>query len=132
MRENPVNQRRVRHARLRKKLSGTTERPRLMVFRSSRHVYAQIIDDSNGHTLVAASTLDADLKSQLEGKSTQDTAASELVGRTIAQRAMEKGISRVVFDRGGYKYHGRVKALADAARNARPEAAEGEPRGLDF
>ena len=132
MRENPVNQRRIRHERLRKKLSGTTDRPRLMVFRSSKHVYAQIIDDTQGHTLVAASTLDADLKAQLDGKSTQDTAACELVGRTIAERAMEKGISRVVFDRGGYKYHGRVKALADAARNARPEAAEGEPKGLDF
>ena len=132
MRENPVNQRRIRHERLRKKLSGTTARPRLMVFRSSRHVYAQIIDDSRGHTLVAASTLDADLKSQLEGKSTQDTAASELVGRTIARRAMEKGISQVVFDRGGYKYHGRVKALADAARNALPDAPDGEPKGLDF
>ena len=132
MRENPYNQRKIRHERLRKKLSGSTERPRLMIFRSLKHVYAQVIDDSNGHTLAAASTRDADLKTQLEGKSTQDTAACELVGRTVAERAMEKGISRVVFDRGGYKYHGRVKALADAARNARPEAAEGEPKGLEF
>ena len=118
MRENPVNQRRVRHVRLRKKVSGSTERPRLMFFRSSKHIYAQIIDDSKGHTLAAASTLDPELKSQLEGKSTQDVAASELVGCTIARRAMEKGITQVVFDRGGFIYHGRVKALADAAREA--------------
>lgn len=132
MRENPYRQRQIRHERLRKKLSGSTERPRLMIFRSSKHVYAQIIDDTQGRTLVAASTLDPELKPQLDGKSTQDTAASELVGRTIAQRAMEKGITQVVFDRGGYKYHGRVKALAEAARTARPDAAEGEPKGLEF
>jgi len=132
MRENSVNQRRIRHERLRKKLSGTTERPRLMIFRSLKHVYAQVIDDSQGHTLAAASTTDPELRAQLEGKSTQDTAASELVGRAIAERALAKGITRVVFDRGGFKYHGRVKALADAARNARPEAAEGEPKGLEF
>lgn len=132
MRENPVNQRRIRHERLRKKLSGTTERPRLMIFRSLKHVYAQIIDDSKGHTLVSASTQDADVKPQLEGKSTQDINASEVVGRAIAEKAMAQGITRVVFDRGGFKYHGRVKALADAARNARPEAAEGEPKGLEF
>jgi large subunit ribosomal protein L18 len=103
-----------------------------MFFRSSKHIYAQLIDDTKGHTLAAASTLDPELKSQLEGKSTQDVAASELVGRTIAQRAMEKGITKVVFDRGGFIYHGRVKALADAARNARPDAADGEPKGLEF
>ncbi|MBW3622464.1 MAG: 50S ribosomal protein L18 [Armatimonadetes bacterium] len=132
MRENPYQQRRIRHERLRKKLSGTTERPRLMIFRSLKHVYAQIIDDTKGHTLVAASTLDPDLRTQLEGKSTQDTEASALVGRTVAERALQQGITAVVFDRGGYKYHGRVKALADAARNARPEAADGEPKGLEF
>ena len=132
MRENPVNQRRVRHARLRKKVSGTAERPRLMIFRSSKHVYAQVIDDSQGHTLAAASTLDPEIRPHLEGKSTQDVAASALVGQVVGRRALEKGITRVVFDRGGYKYHGRVKALADGARECRPDAPEGELKGLDF
>jgi large subunit ribosomal protein L18 len=132
MRENPVNQRRIRHARVRKKVSGTSERPRLAVYRSLKHIYAQIIDDTRGHTLVAASTMDPELRTQLEGKSSQNVDASALVGQAIARRALEKGITRVVFDRGGFKYHGRVKALADAARNCHPEAPEGEPKGLEF
>jgi large subunit ribosomal protein L18 len=132
MRENPYNQRKVRHARLRKKVSGTPERPRLMVYRSSKHVYVQVIDDTRGHTLAAASTLDPEIRPQLEGKSTQDTDASVLVGQMIGRRSLDQGISKVVFDRGGYKYHGRVKALADAARNCRPDAPEGEPKGLEF
>ncbi len=132
MRENPVNQRKIRHLRVRKKVSGTPNRPRLAVFRSLKHVYAQVIDDTQGRTLVAASTLDPELKPQLEGKSHQNVDASVMVGRLIAQRALDKGISKVVFDRGGFKYHGRVKALADAARNCRPDAADGEAKGLEF
>jgi len=108
--------RRVRHKRIRKHITGTAERPRLCVFRSSRHIYAQIIDDQNGHTLVSASTLEEQLRDQVKGlKKTEQAAA---VGRLIAERALEKGIKTVVFDRGGYKYHGRVKALADASREA--------------
>lgn len=108
--------RRVRHKRIRKHITGTAERPRLCVFRSSRHIYAQIIDDENGHTLVCASTLEKELRDQIKGlKKTEQAAA---VGRLIAERALEKGIKTVVFDRGGYKYHGRVKALADASREA--------------
>lgn len=108
--------RRVRHKRIRKHMTGTAERPRLCVFRSSRHIYAQIIDDQSGHTLVSASTLEEQLRDQVKGlKKTEQAAA---VGRLIAERALEKGIKTVVFDRGGYKYHGRVKALADACREA--------------
>ncbi|NTU28107.1 50S ribosomal protein L18 [Bacillus tequilensis] len=103
-----------RHARVRAKLSGTAERPRLNVFRSNKHIYAQIIDDVNGVTLASASTLDKDLNVE----STGDTAAATKVGELVAKRAAEKGVSDVVFDRGGYLYHGRVKALADAAREA--------------
>ncbi len=103
-----------RHRRVRQKIAGTPERPRLSVFRSLAHIYAQIIDDVTGRTLVAASTLDAEAKSQLDGK--PKAAEAEIVGRLLAQRAQEKGISSVIFDRGGYLYHGRVKALADAAR----------------
>jgi len=86
----------------------------LCVFRSLNHIYAQVIDDSKGHTLASASTLDPEIKSETEGK--VKTAKAELVGSLIAKRALSKGISQVVFDRGGYKYHGRVKALAEAAR----------------
>ncbi|MBL3649932.1 50S ribosomal protein L18 [Bacillus vallismortis] len=103
-----------RHARVRAKLSGTAERPRLNVFRSNKHIYAQIIDDVNGVTLASASTLDKDLNVE----STGDASAATKVGELVAKRAAEKGISDVVFDRGGYLYHGRVKALADAAREA--------------
>jgi large subunit ribosomal protein L18 len=104
----------MRHIRLRKKMSGTTERPRLAVFRSNQHIYAQLIDDSAGHTLVAASTLDPDLKDQASGDGKIDGATA--VGTSIAQKAKDAGVERVVFDRGGYAYHGRVKALAEAAR----------------
>jgi large subunit ribosomal protein L18 len=103
-----------RHQRVRQRVSGTDARPRLCVFRSLNHIYAQVIDDIKGHTLVAASTLDPELKKQTDGK--KRTNQAEMVGLLLAKRAMEKGISQVAFDRGGYKYHGRVKALADAAR----------------
>ncbi len=106
----------VRHARVRRKIAGTTERPRLNVFRSGQHIYAQIIDDSVGSTVVAASTLDKELKGQFENGG--NVAAAKLVGALVAKRAQEKGIKSVVFDRGGYLYHGRIAALADAAREA--------------
>ncbi len=101
------------HKRIRARVSGTPERPRLAVFRSVNHIYGQLIDDQQGHTLVAASSIEKDLRGKggnIEG--------AKLIGKTIAQRAKDKGITRVVFDRGGYLYHGRVKALADAAREA--------------
>lgn len=107
----------VRHERVRKNVSGNTARPRLSVFRSSEHIYAQVVDDSVGNTLVAASTLDAEVKTQLtDAKSKTDEAM--VVGEYVAKRALAKGIKQVVFDRGGNKYHGRVKALADGARAA--------------
>ncbi|HBG14156.1 MAG TPA: 50S ribosomal protein L18 [Synergistaceae bacterium] len=106
----------IRHRRLRKTLSGTAERPRLAVFRSLDHMYAQVIDDTKGHTLAAASTLDKSVRSGLEGADAFE--AARTVGRVIAERAMEKGITQVLFDRGGHMYHGKVKALADAAREA--------------
>lgn len=105
-----------RHLRVRKKIEGTTERPRLNIFRSSKHMYAQIIDDSKGITLVAASSQDKELKDQISNGGNVESARK--VGELIASRAKEKGIERVVFDRGGYLYHGRVQALADAAREA--------------
>ncbi|MGG0719875.1 50S ribosomal protein L18 [Robertmurraya massiliosenegalensis] len=104
--------RKKRHARVRSKLSGTAARPRLNVFRSSKHIYAQLIDDVNGVTLVSASTLDKEVSLE----STGNVDAAVKVGELVAKRAVEKGIKAVVFDRGGYLYHGRVKALADAAR----------------
>ncbi len=107
---------RSRHKRIRRKLSGTPERPRLAVFRSNKHILVQVIDDINQHTLVAASTLEAELKSGLS--STANCEASAKVGELIAQRAIAKGISQVVFDRGGNLYHGRIEALAEAARAA--------------
>ncbi len=103
-----------RHRRVRKHVVGTPERPRLNVFRSLRHIYAQVIDDSRGHTLVSASTVDPEVAAQL-GDMTKKEQAS-LVGKVLAERALGQDIKRVFFDRGGYKYHGRVKALADAAR----------------
>jgi large subunit ribosomal protein L18 len=106
--------RKRRHIRVRKKIFGTPERPRLNVFRSNKHIYAQIIDDTTGRTLVAASSIDKELKGKL--KSGGNIEASKVVGRLIAKRAIDRGIKKVVFDRGGYLYHGRVKALADAAR----------------
>ena len=112
------NQRRVarygRHKRIRAKLEGMAERPRLCVFRSLNHIYAQIIDDSQGGTLASASTLDPEVRGDADGK--KKTEKANLVGSLVAKRALGKGIQQVVFDRGGYKYHGRVKALAEAAR----------------
>ena len=101
-------------ARIRKKLSGTTGRPRLAVFRSQSHIYAQVIDDDLGKTLCAASSLDKDLRAKSKRGAT--VAAAKSVGALIAERAKEKGVLAVVFDRGGFQYHGRIKALADAAR----------------
>jgi large subunit ribosomal protein L18 len=106
--------RKRRHLRVRKKVSGTPDRPRLNVFRSNKHIYAQIIDDLSGNTLVSASTIDKELKGKLN--SGGNIEAAKTVGALIAKRAINKGIKKVVFDRGGYLYHGRVKALADAAR----------------
>ena len=103
-----------RHIRVRKKIEGTPERPRLAVFRSLSHIYAQVIDDRAQRTLVAASDLEPAVRAQLDGK--KKTERAEIVGAVLAERAKEKGITRVVFDRGGFKYHGRVKALAEAAR----------------
>ena len=108
--------RRKKHYRLRNRFAGTAERPRLAVFRSNNHMYAQIIDDSVGHTLVAASTLEKEIKAELENTDTVDAAA--YVGTVIAKRAIEKGITAVVFDRGGFIYQGKIQALADAAREA--------------
>ncbi len=113
-----LSSRAKRHRRVRATVVGTSARPRLNVFRSLKHIYAQVIDDSTGHTLAAAGTLDKDLRDQ-DGNKTADAQA---VGRLVAQRAIDAGIKQVVFDRGGYQYHGRVKALAEAAREA----------GLDF
>ncbi|NEQ33433.1 MAG: 50S ribosomal protein L18 [Leptolyngbya sp. SIO4C5] len=113
-------QTRRRHARIRRRFKGTSERPRLAVFRSNLHIYAQVIDDTQHRTLAAASTLDTDLKATLEKGANKD--ASAQVGKLIAERALQQGIKQVVFDRGGNLYHGRVAALADAAREA----------GLDF
>jgi len=104
------------HERIRKNLEGSTSRPRLAVFRSNKHIYAQVIDDSKGATLTAASTLDVDTKKDV--KHGGNIAAAKAVGKLVAQRAKEKGIENVLFDRGGYLYHGRVKALAEAAREA--------------
>ena len=106
----------VRHKRVRRKISGTTQRPRLCVYRSNSSIYAQIINDETGVTLVSASTLDKDVKALLEGKSKSEQA--KIVGETVAKRALEKNITEVVFDRGGYIYIGRVQALADGAREA--------------
>jgi large subunit ribosomal protein L18 len=110
--------RRRRHVR--KHIFGTPERPRLNVFRSLHHIYAQVIDDTRHHTLVSASTVDVEMSQQLDGLT--KTEQAKVVGKVLAERAVEKGVTRVVFDRAGYKYHGRVKALADAARES----------GLDF
>ena len=106
----------VRHKRVRRKLSGTSERPRLCVYRSLSQIYAQVIDDVKGVTLASASTLDKDVKALCQGKSKSEQA--KIVGETVAKRAMEKNIQEVVFDRGGYIYIGRVQALADGAREA--------------
>ncbi len=109
-----------RHARVRKQILGTNDRPRLNVFRGIVHIYAQVIDDQEGHTLVSASTIDQELRTKLAGL--KKTEQARLVGQALAERAKEKGILKVVFDRGGYRYMGRVKALADGARE----------KGLEF
>jgi large subunit ribosomal protein L18 len=103
-----------RHARVRKSVTGTHERPRLNVFRSITEIYAQVIDDQSGHTLAAASSVDNELRKELEGLN--KTEQAKLVGQTVAERAKSKGITAVIFDRGGFRYMGRVKALADGAR----------------
>ncbi len=105
-----------RHARVRKRIAGEAARPRLSVFRSLHHIYVQLIDDATGNTLAAASTREKEIGHDLASR--KSVGAAEKVGAAIAQRAKEKGITAVVFDRGGYKYHGRIKALADAARGA--------------
>ncbi|MEM6454023.1 MAG: 50S ribosomal protein L18 [Acidobacteriota bacterium] len=116
------HQRRIRaHWRVRASVTGTTERPRLAVFKSNRYVYAQIIDDAQGVTLAQANSAEADVRGGLEGSSATIDAA-RVVGELVASRALDKGVKQVVFDRGGYIYHGKVKALADAARE----------KGLDF
>ncbi|MBR1812746.1 MAG: 50S ribosomal protein L18 [Lachnospiraceae bacterium] len=114
--ENRAAIRQKKHMRLRNRFSGTAERPRLAVFRSNSHMYAQIIDDAAGRTLVAASTVEKAAKEELENTDTKD--AAKYVGTLVAKRALEKGITEVVFDRGGYIYQGKVQALAEAAREA--------------
>ena len=104
------------HDRVRTKVSGTIERPRLCVYRSLGHIYAQVIDDRSGKTLVSASSVDGETKKNLKGGG--NIAAAKVIGKAVAERAKAAGVQKVVFDRGGYKYHGRVKALADAAREA--------------
>ena len=106
----------IRHRRVRRKIGGTISSPRLSVFRSSNHIHAQVIDDSKGQTLVSMSSLDSQVRSKTDGMGKSKKA--EIVGALLAEKALKKGIKRMVFDRGGYKYHGRVKALAEAARKA--------------
>lgn len=114
---NPRTAARIRRqARIRKKIKGTPERPRLSVFRSAKHVYAQVIDDVSGATLVTASSVEKDFRAQAKFESKKAAAAH--IGKVIAQRALDKGIKRVVFDRNGFLYHGRVKAISDGAREA--------------
>jgi large subunit ribosomal protein L18 len=115
-RVEPRGARLRRHIRVRTKVEGTAARPRLCVFRSLNHIYAQVIDDSQRHTLIQASTLDSEIRDEVVGKVKRDRAG--LVGSLVAKRALDKGITQVVFDRGGYKYHGRVRTLAEAAREA--------------
>ena len=114
MQETRGAARKRRHARVRTKISGTTQVPRLSVFRSLKNIYAQIIDDIAGQTLVSASTLDPDIRDQVLGLN--KTEQAKLVGRRLAEKALAKGLTCVLFDRSGYKYHGRIKALADASR----------------
>jgi large subunit ribosomal protein L18 len=108
--------RQKRHARVRRKVSGTSARPRLAVFRSMNHIYAQVIDDSQGKTLAAASTMEPDLRKSLKSGGNVD--AAKAVGKLVGERAKERGVEQVVFDRGGFMYHGRVQSLAEAAREA--------------
>jgi large subunit ribosomal protein L18 len=110
-----VARRQRAHKRVRNRVAGTPERPRLAVFKSDRHLYAQLIDDQAGHTLAQASTLDPEVRGRLDG-GTGNLAAAKAVGTVVAERAKARGVAKVVFDRGGYIYHGKVKAIADAAR----------------
>lgn len=110
--------RKRRHRRVRRKLRGTLERPRLNVFRSLQNIYAQVIDDMAGHTLASASTLDPEVRDRIGDDDMRPVERAKVVGETVAERALDEGITRVVFDRAGYKYHGRVKALAEGAREA--------------
>ncbi len=110
--------RKRRHFRIRKRINGAPERPRLNVFRSNLHIYAQVIDDTVGHTLVAASTPEKAMRSEERSGNGSKIAQAQAVGKLIAERALQAGVTKVVFDRGGYRYHGRVKALAEAAREA--------------
>jgi large subunit ribosomal protein L18 len=105
-----------RHNRLRKRVEGSSDRPRMSVFRSNMHMYVQVIDDTQGHTLVAASTNEKDLRQQFENQG--KLAQAQAIGKLVAERAMQQGITKVVFDRGGFRYHGRVRAIAEAAREA--------------
>jgi len=114
--QNKAKLRIKKHQRLRNRFAGTAERPRLAVFRSNNHMYAQIIDDDAQNTLVSASTVEKEVRGQLE--KTNDIEAAKFIGELVAKRALEKGINEVVFDRGGFIYHGRVAAVADAAREA--------------
>ncbi len=114
--KNRSTARQRRHTRVRQQLAGTAQRPRLNIFRSVAEIYAQVIDDASGHTLVSASSVDNKLREKMKGLKKSDQA--KLVGQTVAERAKDKGITMVVFDRGGYKYIGRVKALAEGAREA--------------
>jgi large subunit ribosomal protein L18 len=114
--ESKKESRQRRHKRIRKKVSGTSDRLRLFVYRSLSHVYAQVIDDSDGHTIVSASSLDKELKDEKSHKGNIKTA--KLVGKLIARKALDKGIKKLVFDRSGYLYHGSIRALAEAAREA--------------
>ena len=114
--KNTEQQRQRRHRRVRVQVRGTAERPRLNVFRSLRHIYAQLVDDTVGHTLASACTLDEALRGEVE--KLKKTEQAKLVGQMLAKRALEKGLKQVVFDRAGYRYHGRVKALAEGARSA--------------
>lgn len=117
MARDSKNQIRLRiHKRIRRRLSGTAERPRLAVFRSAKHIYAQVIDDGKGHTVTAASS--AEKAAGMAPSAGGNVAGAKAIGKLVAERAKEKGIKAVVFDRGGYHYHGRIKALADAAREA--------------
>ena len=116
MRYKKEEARKARHFRVRKKVSGTSEKPRLNVFRSINNIYVQAIDDFTGNTVIAASSIDKELKGKI--KSGGNIEAAETVGALVAKKALDKGIKQVVFDRGGYLYHGRIKALADAAREA--------------
>lgn len=116
MSRSPRELRLRRHRRVRKRVRGSVERPRLNVFRSNMHIYAQVIDDVAGHTLAAASTVERDVATSVDGQNKIEQAKT--IGKLIAERAKQAGVGKVVFDRGGYKYHGRIRALADAARES--------------